>query len=192
MNVASNGALPFTTKAKNVNDVLNLDQVSIQKNLEKKALEIVKRHTKFADRVNYSRGTHPKEVGEYDALAYLPDQNILLNIECKVIGGAYCLKDAKTLRDKIFREEIENGRKVKNPGNLAIVEKREAYLKDNLQTFSSKLGWPIKANPQVFSIYLTRYNYWWTYYPPRKTSVKFMRIDVFDDYLQQIMRPSVV
>jgi hypothetical protein len=187
MNVSSTGFLPYQRNAPNVKRVLGSNQVSIQNNLEKKAIEIAERYTKFAERVNYSRGTHPQEIGEYDALIYLEDKNLLLNVECKDVVGAYCLKDAKTIRDKIFREETENGRKVRNPGNLIIVEKRAGYLKENVRDFAEKLKWPIKDDAEVISVYLTRYNYWWTYYPPRNTQVKFMRIELFDTYLKELL-----
>lgn len=185
--ITNNGFLPADFKAPNVNAVLSTNQTVIEKDLENKALEISKRHTAYAERVNYGRGTHDQSLGEYDVLAYLPQKNILLNIECKDIVGAFCLKDAKRIRDRIFRPEFENGRKVGSPGNLVIVEKREAWLKANSQKFAQALKWPIQANPKVISLYVTRTDYWWTKFPPRQTTVQFMRIDFLDEYIKTLL-----
>jgi len=47
-------------------------------------------------------GNHPKDLGDYDVLAFYPQANTILNIECKNILPVYCIKDAKTLRETIF------------------------------------------------------------------------------------------
>lgn len=184
--ITSNGALPADLRAPNVKKVLATNQTAIEKKLEDKALEIVKRHTKYAEKVNYGRGTHDQSLGDYDVLAFIPETNTLFNIECKDIIGAYCLKDAKRIRDRIFRPEIEKGRKVKNPGNLIKVEKREDWLSKNYSTFANVLKWPIKVKPKIISIYVTRVDYWWTKYPPRKTTVNFSRVDFLDNFIDSI------
>src|SRR3972149_2080757 len=184
VNITTNGTLPANLTAPNVNKVLHENQVTLEKDLEVKALEISKRHTIYAERVNYGRRTHDQSLGEYDVLAYLPQKNILLNIECKDIIGAFCLKDAKRIRDRIFRLEQEKGRKVKNPGNLLKVEKREVWLGKNIPTFVKVLKWPIKNNPKIISVYITRTDYWWTKFPPRPTTVKFMRIDFLEKFIK--------
>ena len=188
VNITTNGTLPADLIAPYVNKVLHENQVTLEKDLETRALEISKRHTLYAERVNYGRGTHDQSLGEYDVLAYLPQQNILLNIECKDIIGAFCLKDAKRIRDRIFRLEQEKGRKVKNPGNLLKVEKRETWLSKNVPTFAKILKWPIKQDPKIVSIYVTRTDYWWTKFPPRSTTVKFMRIDFLDKFIKNLLK----
>jgi len=192
INITSSGTLPFIVNAPNVNKTLLDNQRLVQARLEKKALEITKKFTPFAERVNYSRRTHPQNIGEFDVLAYLESENIILNIECKDIVGAYCLKDAKTTRDTIFRldkEKNEDGemRKVKNPGNLLMVEKRETYLQKEYKKFAQILKWPIKDNPRIISLYVTRQNYWWTFHPPRKTNITFMRVDFLNDYIKSLV-----
>jgi len=184
--ITFNGALPADFCAPNVKKVLTINQTAIEKKLEDKALEIVKRHTKYAEKVNYGRGTHDQSLGDYDVLAYIQDINTLFNIECKDIISAYCLKDAKRIRDRIFRPEVEKGRKVNNPGNLIKVEKREDWLRNNFSIFASILKWPVKAKPKVVSIYVTRMDYWWTKFPPRDTSVIFIRIDFLDNFIVSI------
>lgn len=187
VNSTHTGSLPAQIEAPNVNRVLKENQAKLDKSLELKALEIVKRYTPYAERVNYDRGTHSQELGEYDVLAYLPT-NILLNIECKDIGSAYVLKDAKRLREKIFRPEYEGEKKVKNPGNLVIVEKREAYLASNIDRFRDSLKWPIGEAPTIVSLYITRQDYWWTKFPPRPTTVRFLRIELLDEFIKDLLR----
>jgi len=189
--ILTNGSLPANLVAPNVNKLLAKYQEDIEKNMEVKTLEIVKRFTKFADKVNYSRDTHPQALGDYDVLAYLPELNLLLNIECKDIIGAFCPKDTRRLRDKIFRLEFEKDKKVKNPGNLIKVENREGYLKESISVFREKLNWPIKDNAQIFSFYITRIDYWWTKFPPRKTTVKFIRIDFLNDYIRNLESTNI-
>jgi len=100
----------------------------------------------------------------------------------------FCLKDAKRERDKIFRLEYEKGTKIKNPGNLLKVENREDYLSKNIAIFREKLKWPIKDNAKIISIYATRMDYWWTRFPPRSTTVEFMRVDFIDDYIRELKK----
>ena len=48
---------------------------------------------------------YPKEkfddVGDYDVLAYWPNKNIWLTIECKYNKVPFCLKNSRRLRDYI-------------------------------------------------------------------------------------------
>jgi len=182
-NIPVHNSLPYLMDTPNINRILKEEEKDLNNNLEKKALVIVKRFTRFADRINYTRNTHPQKIGEYDVLAYLPKENILLNIECKDISPAFCLKDTKTLREKIFGKQ-----KTSKKGYLLKVEKREEYLKKHLLNFKNILNWPIDLvnPPQVISLFISRYNYWWTKYPPRKTPVSFMRIDILNNYLTEL------
>ena len=179
--------LPVRLDGQNIEKTLQKYRQVIEQQLEDNAKAICRRFTPFVENVNYSRGTHPQSLGEYDALAYFEKQNLLINIECKDISSAFCLKDARRIRDKIFRNEYEESRKVKSPGNLLIVEKRENYLKKNYRIFAEILNWPIKRKPKVLSIYITRRDYWWTKFPPRKTNVIFLRVDMLYEYLTKIL-----
>lgn len=182
MNAASDGVMPADLAGPSTRSFLKVENSKSEKLLEDKITEITKRFTPYAERVNYSRGTHPQEIGEYDTLAYLENENILLNIESKDMDNVYCLKDAKRLKEKIFRLEG------KHKGNLLKVEDREEYLRNNTQNFRDKLNWPIKDNPTIVSLYISRKYYWWTKYPPRPTSVTFLRLDLLDDYLSDLRR----
>jgi len=181
------GRLPIKLNAPNVINTMKSLHEKLDDKLEEKAREISRRFTSYVENVDFSRGTHPQEIGEYDALVYLQNQNTLLNIECKNIDTDFCLKDSRNTRRKVFRLEYEEGRKVKNPGDLVIVEKRETWLRDNYFKFASKLNWPIKKNPRIISIFLTRRDFWWTKFPTRATSVEFMRIDILEEFIANLV-----
>lgn len=181
-----NGTSPINLNAPNVINTQKRFHAILDNKLEEKARKISRKFTPYVENVDYGRGTHPQEVGEYDALVYLQKKNILLNIECKDISNDFCLKDAKRTRERIFRTEYEDGRKVRNPGDLIKVEKRETWLRKNYKKFADILNWPIKKNPRIISIYLTRKDFWWTKFPPRATDVVFMRIDFLEEYISQL------
>jgi len=182
-----NGRLPIKLNASNVVKIQRHFHSTLDNKLEERACDISKRFTPYVEKVNYSRGTHPQELGDYDVLVYLHKQNILINIECKNIDNDYCLKDSRNTRTKIFRLEYEGGRKVGTPGNLIKVEKREAWLRKNYIKFARILNWPIKKNPKIISIYLTRNIFWWTKFSPRTTDVEFMRIDFLEEFITNMV-----
>ena len=182
-----NGTLPVRLDAPNIIKIQNRHHEILDEKLEEKAREIARRFTTYVENVNYGRGTHPQKVGEYDALVYLEEQKILLNIECKNINNAYCLKDIRRIREKIFGKNYKKRKKGQHQGNLIKVEKRESWLRNNNKKFADILNWPVKKNPRIISIYLTRKDYWWTKFPPRDTDVVFMRIDFFDEYISKLI-----
>ncbi len=179
------GRMPADLDADNVHKCLRLENRKRQILLEKQTLEIVKRFTQFAENVKYKRRTHPQKLGEYDVLAYLPNENIILNIECKDINKPTTIKDQRLVKAKIF------GVPNKSKGSLVKVEDREHYLKENSQKFRDILQWPIKQDCAVVSLYVSRSKYWWTQYPPRKTTVQFETIDYLHAFLQAIQTPTL-
>ena len=181
------GRLPIELKASNVTEAMKNFHASLDNKLEEKAREIAKRFTPYVENVDYSRGTHPQEIGEYDALVYLQKYNTLINIECKNIDTDFCNKDSRNTRSKIFRLEYEDGGKVKNPGSLVIVEKREKWLRKNYSKFADILEWPIEKNPRIISIFLTKEDFWWTKFPPRETDVVFIRIDLLEETILDLI-----
>ncbi|MBI5954565.1 MAG: hypothetical protein HY865_23155 [Chloroflexi bacterium] len=185
-NAISERSLPFDLLSPEINNVLDSQSRLIEKALEEKALLITKRYTDFAEpNVELHKrdvGYHPLELGDYDVLAYLPKANIILNVECKEIARAYCAKDAKRLREKIF------GRPDREIGYLGRVEIREAYLKENCRKIADLLKWPVNPEnlPNVLSIFVSREMYWWTMFPTRQTSVVFKRIDLLSQFLEEL------
>lgn len=136
----------------------------------------------FTGTYKRDKNNHPSELGDYDVIAYLPKTNLIVNIECKEISRAYCAKDTKRVREKIF------GRLDKEIGYLERVEIREAYIKGNWQKIAELLSWPINPlnPPNILSVFVSRETYWWTMFPIRETSVVFKRIDLLSQFLEEL------
>jgi len=181
------GTLPADIQSPTVQKILEDEKGRIEKALVVKALEIVKRYTQKA-RSNVRlhridrRGNHPEGLGDYDVLAFYPERNAVLNIECKDILPVYCLKDAKRLREKIF------GRPDTDEGYLEKVEMRAAHLSDRLVEIAKALEWSVDPHklPKVISVFVSRRSYWWTRFPPRSTDVNFLRIDLLSEFLDNL------
>ena len=124
----------------------------------------------------------PRDLGDYDVLAFYQKKNIILNIECKYIVHAYCLKDAKTLRETIF------GKEEKDKGHFRQINKRLYYLSLHLLEIAQALKWPIDVNtlPKIITIYLTREIYWLTKFPPKEVKAIFLRVDMLSKYIEDL------
>jgi hypothetical protein len=172
----SYGSLPTDLESQTIQREIDGEKQLIDKALEKKAYEIVRRFTPYAVKNctlhNRDRsGGHPTDLGDYDVLAFYKEKNTILNIECKDILPPFCLKDAIRLRRTIFGED--NG----DEGHFKQINKRRNYLLRNIQKICNGLNWSIDLNnlPKVVTIYLTRETYWWTRFPPKDTGVLFLQ-----------------
>jgi len=181
------GALPADIQSPTVQKVLEDEKGRIEKTLVVKASETVKRYTQKAElnvklHTRDRRASHPRTLGDYDVLAFYPEKEVVLNIECKDIVPAYCLKDAKRIREKIF------GRLDKDQGYLEKVETRAAYLSDHLGEIAEALDWSVDPHnlPRVASIFVSRHSHWWTRFPPRPTEVNFVRVDLLSQFLNNL------
>jgi len=175
-------SLPIDPTAPNVRNVIEQGKRSIEKTLEMKTYEIVQRFTNYAERgITHKRGGFPQEVGEYDVLAYLEKNNTIISIECKDLPLPFCAKDSLSVREMIF------GKKGKE-GHFRMINKRNKYLKENLNDLCSRLNWPVKekALPQIIDIYLTRISYWWTKYPDTSYKTEFLSLNELDEFLKKL------
>jgi hypothetical protein len=185
--VADLGMTPADIQAITVVEMIREEKKLIEDGLEDKALEIMGRSTSYV-RKNLQlhnlapKGSHPLDLGDFDILSFYSEKNIVFNIECKDILPAYCLKDAKRLREKIF------GAHEKDKGHFEQIDKRKDYLEKNIFDISRALEWPVKPNnpPKIITIYLSRRSYWWTIYPPVKTEVVFLQIEMLSDFIRDI------
>lgn len=181
----SYGTLPIDLQSPKVRDVIESEKRLIEEAIEDKAFEIVKRYTEYVSKncelYNISP-SHPLDLGDYDVLAFIPEKNLILNIECKDILRAYCLKDAKRLREKIF------GSPGKDQGHFDQIEKRHRYLLEQLPNVAKTLAWPVNVDtlPKIVTIYLTRLTYWWTRFPPREVSALFLRVDTLAKFIEDL------
>lgn len=181
------GNLPVDVQGNATRRTLEEIRLLFGEALADKTHEIVSRYTQHVrknaklHRMNREAG-HPQELGDYDNLAFLPEKNVILNIECKSIPQVHCIKDAKRLREKIF------GVPGKKKGHLRQVGIRQEYLHKNLKSIAMDLVWPVDPEnpPRVVAVFLTQDSGWWTKYPPRDLKVEFVQIKLLGDFIERL------
>lgn len=181
----ANGYLPAEFEWSHISHEIGKIKEGIEKQLEITTFNIVKR---FATQIELGidfKKRFPKkkfpDVGDFDTLAYLPERNIWLNIECKYNQPYYCIKDMRRLREKIF------GRGDKR-GQIGKIEKRINFLAENYNNLRTLLNWnePV-GNQEVkfIHLYISRQIYWWLRYPPYDTDINFVQVDALEAWLQE-------
>lgn len=184
-NHIANGYLPADFNWKSVNNYVRKLKEGLEKGLEARAGEVTKRFIKFTERGIDLRKCFPKEdipdIGDFDVLAYIPEKNIWINLECKYNKPYYCLKDMKRLRNTVFLGE---GTK---QSHISKIQKRAEYLENNLEYVRGLLKWPessYKHSPQILNLYISINTYWWFRNPPVPVDIKFIQIDALDNWFQ--------
>lgn len=165
----------------------------IDKELERKAHEIVKSFTNNA-LLNVKKGfglEDNPEIGEYDVLAYLENENIIISVECKNINPPYSLQEATKIKTEIFGNP-ESHKLKKRKGYLGKVEARHLYLEQNKQQVLAGFNWQTDQfkidTVKVISIYLSKYQNWWTRFPIRETKVIFLKIEELKDFISKALK----
>lgn len=187
----SEGYLPADFNVPNIQlEVRNIKE-SIEKGLENKTFKIVARFAPYVKEGIDFRRSFPKkrfdDVGDFDTLAYFPEKNLLISFECKYNQPAFCVKDLKRLRERIF------GRNNKR-GQIGKIEGREVFLQKNHINIFELLGWNrlIKNSmPEIINVYVCRDIYWWMENPPYETNVNFVRVDNLHSYLGSVLGNSI-
>lgn len=184
-----NGYLPADFNWKNVNQQVRVIKESIEKQLEIKSTEIVKRFTsKVKHGIDFKR-RFPNEkfedVGDFDTLAYLPEKNIWIMIECKYNKPYFCIKDLRRLRETIFGREG----KATDKGQIGKVIRRYDFLESNLYHIKKLLQWDDsnEDKPRIINLYVSRNIYWWLRNPPYATNIDFVQVDALNEWLKKNM-----
>ncbi len=187
-NITVNHALPAEIRCPSVRKAVRDIKEDVEVALVDKTVEVLKRFTSFADRNVYlhtrdKAGNHPIGLGDYDVLAFIPDRHLVVFIEDKDILPAFCLKDARQVRDRIF------GRSDRLGGYLQKVEKRATYLEANLSRIGEVLGWPFGDGmiPRVVTLFVLGHPHWWAKFPPRATEVRLTCIELLERSLQELL-----
>jgi hypothetical protein len=187
LNSLSYGTLPVDLNNHNISEVIQAKKKRTEDFLVVKGTEIIERYTSFVEKELVlhkldKNNNHPVDLGDYDILAFYPAKNVVLNIECKDHLPAFCLKDAKRLRERLF------GIPGKREGDFKQINKRQDYLSGNLARISSILGWPIDFTkpPPIIPIYLSRRMEWWTRYPPKEIKIESLSIDLLTNFLNDL------
>lgn len=186
--IAVTRKLPIFHNAPNINGVLESAHLDLEKSMENLIFDIVSRYTGYCKRNIYPHDydTSLQDIGDFDVLALSRDKSILIGIEAKIIDPAYCRKDARRIKYKIFGRNRENG-EIKD-GYIQKVERRHNYLKKNAKNLISSLGWDANfKKPKVISLFVTQRSFWITFYPPIKTEIIFVESAMVNSKLKEIL-----
>lgn len=160
----------------------------LEDGLEDRAYEVCTRAMPYAIKGINFKDRFPKQqfpnVGDYDVLAYRPEENQWLTIECKYNQPAFCLKDTRRLRDRIFGGGSELGQ-------LQKIEGRRDFLIQNADTLRTLLGWPAPAEKpfSLKELYVSKDMHFWLRFPPYEVPTRFVQIDTLNAWLRSDAAP---
>lgn len=184
MSSVRDGYLPADFGWPNIEPAVRKVKASIEKRLEFRGEDIFRRHTPFVARsIDFYRKFRAEgfeDVGDFDVLAYWPDHNLLVAVECKYNQPAYTMKDGRRIRDKIF------GRKEDDKGQIGKVLRRGAFLEQHRTRILELLRWPRPAIAPMryVELYVSRDIYYWMVHPPYPVPTHFVRISTLDSWLK--------
>jgi len=180
-----NGYLPADYDWLRIKPAVRDIKERLEKGLEKKAFDVCSRSTPYLrEGIDFKRKFPSKrfpDVGDFDVLAYWPESNTWLAVECKYNQPPFCLKDARRLRERIFGGGSRKSQ-------ISKIEKRSTFLNDNLEVIRELMGWPIPkalTDPVVVDLYVSREIYWWMRNPPVELSIEFVRVDLLDSWMNK-------
>lgn len=160
----------------------------LENGLEDRAHEVCARAMPYAIKGIDFKYRFPKQqfpdVGDFDVLAYRPEENQWLTAECKYNQPAFCLKDTRRLRDRIFGRGSDSGQ-------LGKIERRRNFLAQNTDTLRTLLGWPEPADKpfSVTELYVSKDMHFWLRFPPYEVPTYFVQIDTLDAWLRSAASP---
>ena len=180
----TNGYMPADFDWPNVTNAVRDIKSRIEQQLETATVTILLRATPYTEGGIDFIQRFPKEkfedVGDFDGLAYWPTLNQWVTVECKYNQPAFCLKDARRLRDRIFGTQT-------NKSQFAKIERRRFLLQSQMDRIRNALGWPLPPTglqPVIHELYVSRDIYWWMRNPPYPVPTCFVRIDGLDRWLR--------
>lgn len=186
MSSVRDGYLPASFTWPNVEPVIKQIKTDIEKRLELRTEEIFLRYTPFVvwgrDFYKTYRSEGFDDAGDFDVLAYWPETNLLVAVECKYNQPPHTMKDGRRLRDQIFGK-TENDR----AGQFSRILRRRQFVEKNRQRMLELLSWPTAADakPQDIELYVGRQVYYWMSDPPYPVPTKFIRVDALDAWIKK-------
>lgn len=160
----------------------------LEDRLEDRAYEVCSRVMPHAIKGIDFKDRFPKQqfpdIGDFDVLAYRPEENLWLTAECKYNQPAFCLKDTRRLRDRIFGGGSERGQ-------LWKIARRRDFLIQNADQLPTLLGWPAPANKpfSLTELYVSKDMHFWLRFPPYEVPTHFVPIDTLDAWLRSADGP---
>lgn len=186
MSSVRDGYLPADFDWPTVVPVIREVKKGIEKQLELRTEQIFLRHTPYVARgmdfFRKFRGEGFENVGDFDVLAYWPEANILVAVECKYNQPPYTTKDGRRLRDKIFGNSETD-----RSGQLSRIAGRRAFLRKNRQRMLELLKWPasVEGRQRDVELYVSRDMYFWMVHPPYPVPTEFVRVDALDAWIKK-------
>jgi hypothetical protein len=182
----SDGYLPADFNWPCVKELVREIKKGLEKQLEVQAFTVCSRTTTYVFQgINFKYrfpGEQFDDVGDFDVLAYWPDSNRWLSVECKYNQPPFCLKDARRLRETIFGTDNDRGQ-------FGKIEKRRSFLREHYGRLRVLLDWPVSPgdlDPTFTEVYVTRDIYWWMRNPPYDVPSIFVRIDGLAGWLRTL------
>lgn len=155
----------------------------IEDDLEVRAVEVFGRHlTYFEHGVDFHR-RFPQEgfedVGDFDVLAYRPEDNRWFMVECKYNKPAFCIKDMRRLREEVFG-------KTPTTGQLAKIARRHAFLGIHAARLLELLKWPAgpAVEQRIEDLYVCPRIFPFMRRVPRPVLTQFVRLGKLDALLR--------
>lgn len=186
----SEGYLPADFAWPQVKEKVRAIKEGLEKQLEIQAFKVCSRTTTYVLQGIDFKYRFPKEkfddVGDFDVLAYWPDSNRWLSVECKYNQPPFCLKDARRLRERIFGID-------KGGGQFGKIAGRRGFLASHTDRLRTLIGWPAPScaeAPSLTEVYVSRDIYWWMRNPPYEVTTHFVRIDALDGWLRELVAES--
>jgi hypothetical protein len=186
MSSVRDGYLPADFDWPNVGHAIREVKEGIEKRLEVRTEEIFQRHTVYVvrglDFFKKFRKEGFDDVGDFDVLAYWPDTNTLVTVECKYNRASYTVKDGRRLRDKIFGK-AESDR----AGQLSRILRRRQFVDRNRSRMLQLLNWPTAADAEQrdVELYVSRDVYYWMVHPPYPVATRFVPVDTLDSWIKR-------
>jgi hypothetical protein len=185
LNTIHNGYLPADIEVPEIDVALRKIKERMEKNLEVLAHDITSRFAPHCIAGIDFKRRFPKhkfdDVGDFDVLAYWPEQNFWVTIECKYIQPPFCIKDSRRLREKMFDPS-------KNKSHICKIAKRRRFLQNNFDIIRELLEWPkptLQSKEQIRELYVAKNSYWWMFAPPYSVPTEFVQIDLLESWFKQ-------
>jgi len=180
----TDGYLPADFNFPTVNKLVDESKTVLEKQLETKAFDILSRYTCYIEsgidlKKKFKKENYP-DIGDYDVLAFVPESNCWIMVECKYNQPAYCLKDMSRLRQRIF------GKDQNDKSQISKVKRRYDFLLAEHNKIRNSVQWPEPNNLdelKIINLYVSKNTYWWFRCPPYPVDIAFVQVDHLEEWL---------
>jgi len=175
----SDGYPPADFGCPEIEAVAEAIKKNIEHDLEMRAVEVFGRHLTYVEHgVDFHRRFKREgfeDVGDFDVLAYQPEDNRWFMVECKYNKPAFCIKDMRRLREDVFG-------KTPTTGQLAKIARRRAFLETHAARLLELLKWPAAhvVEQRIEDLYVCPRIFSFMRRPPRPVLTQFVRLGKLD------------